>query len=78
MKAVSQPGPRVVNSASTLGVLKSEFGFKTGISGAHTARTMMLADLTTLLAAAPGKANREDFNRLIVAENRRLLSAGIW
>jgi len=29
----------------------------------------MLADLTTLLCVAPGKAKREDFNRLIVEEN---------
>jgi hypothetical protein len=69
MKAASQQGPRVVNSPGTLGVLNTEFGFKIGVSGAHLARTMMLADLTTLLAAAPGKAKREDFNRLIVEEN---------
>ena len=53
----------------TLGELRPEFGFKTGIGGAHTARTMMLADLTTLLGAAPGQAKRHDFNRLIVEEN---------
>jgi hypothetical protein len=52
-----------------LGELKTEFGFKVGVSGAHTARTMMLADLTALLGAAPGEAKREDFNRLIVEEN---------
>ena len=52
-----------------LGVLQPELGFKIGVSGAHTARTMMLADLTTLLGAAPGEAKREDFNRLVVEEN---------
>jgi hypothetical protein len=30
---------------------------------------MMLADLTTLLGAAPAEAKREDFNRLIIQEN---------
>jgi hypothetical protein len=69
MKAVSALGPRVVSGPGTLGALRAEFGFKTGVSGAHLARTMMLADLTTLLAAAPGNAKREDFNRLIVEEN---------
>jgi hypothetical protein len=69
MNAVSDSGPRVINGPGTLGTLRAEFGFKTGISGAHLARTMMLADLTVLLAAAPKEAKREDFNRLIVEEN---------
>jgi hypothetical protein len=49
--------------------LRREFGFKTGTGGAHLARTMMLADLTALLAAAPKAARREEFNRLIVEQN---------
>jgi hypothetical protein len=69
MRLASQPGASVARSPGTLGELRTEFGFKTGVSGAHTARTMMLADLAALLAAAPRKANREDFNRLIVEEN---------
>lgn len=59
----------MIDSPGTLGVFRPDFGFKTGASGAHTARTMMLADLTTLLAAAPAEAKRENFNRLIVEEN---------
>lgn len=69
MKAVSKAGPPVVSGPGTLGTLRREFGFKTGVSGAHTARTTMLADLTPLLAAAPKHAKREDFNRLVVEEN---------
>src|SRR5437016_7401137 len=53
----------------TLGILRQEFGFKTGASGAHAARTMMLADLNTLVGTAPAQATRADFNRLIVEEN---------
>ncbi len=51
------------------GVLRGEFGFKSGQSGAHAARTMMLGDLTTLLRTAPEAAKRADFERLIVEEN---------
>ena len=69
MKGVHKSAARASSRSGTLGELKTEFGFKTGVSGAHTARTMMLADLTTLLGAAPGQANREVFNRLIVEEN---------
>jgi len=50
-------------------MLRQEFGFKTGVSGAHTARPMMLADLNTLVGTAPAQAKREDFNRMIVEEN---------
>jgi hypothetical protein len=52
-----------------LGELKTAFGFKDGIGGAHTARTMMLAELSILLEAAPRAAKREDFKHLIVEEN---------
>ena len=69
MKGISRSERIASKSPGTLGGLKTDFGFKTGVSGAHTARTMMLADLTTLLGAAPGEAKREDFNRLIVEEN---------
>jgi hypothetical protein len=63
--------PRTTSSGSpgTLGNLRREFGFKAGKSGAHTARTMMLADVTALLAEAPSGTRREGFNRLIVEEN---------
>ena len=50
MKSASKSELGLTSSPGTLGTLRTEFGFKTGVSGAHTARTMMLADLTTLLA----------------------------
>lgn len=64
-KSVASPS----GGPGTLGVLQPEFGFKAGSSGAHSARTMMLADLTTLLGSAPAETKREGFNRLIVEEN---------
>jgi hypothetical protein len=69
MKGVNHLAARSSGRPGTLGDLKTGFGFKVGTSGAHTARTMMLADLTTLLEAAPEEAKREDFNHLIVEEN---------
>lgn len=51
------------------GDLQTKFGFKTGSGGAPSSRTMMLLDLTALLAAVPSGAARNDFNRLIVEEN---------
>jgi hypothetical protein len=70
MKGASRSAASVSGSPGTLGKLGTEFGFKTGVSGAHTARTMMLADLSTLLAAVKNKdAKRDDFNRLIVEAN---------
>ncbi len=69
MKGASKSATSATSSPGTLGELRTEFGFKAGVSGAHTARTMMLADITTLLAAAPKEAKREDFNQLIVEEN---------
>lgn len=69
MKSVLNPATSASSSPGNLGELKPEFGFKTGVSGAHTARTMMLTDLTALLGAAPTGSKREDFNRLIVEEN---------
>jgi hypothetical protein len=69
MKAVLDPTTSERRNRDALGELRPDFGFKTGRSGAHAARTMMLADLGTLLAAAPEKAEREHFTRLIVEEN---------
>ena len=53
----------------SLGELHTDLGFKAGSGGAHSARTMMLADLTALLSKAPAHAKRDDLNRLIVDEN---------
>jgi hypothetical protein len=59
----------VTDCPGNLGDLHTDLGFKTGSSGAHSARTMMLADLTALLASAPAEAKRDDFNKRIVEEN---------
>ena len=69
MKIASQAKIGLSISPGSLGDLQPSFGFKTGQSGAHAARTMMLTDLTALLAAAPREAKRDDFNRLIIEEN---------
>ncbi len=52
-----------------LGDLRSDLGFKAGTGGAHSARTMMLVDLTALLSTAPAHAKREAFNKAIVEDN---------
>ncbi len=44
-------------------------GFRDGEKGAHSSRTMMLAEITTLLAAAAPEAGRGDFRHLVLAEN---------
>ena len=41
--------------------LLTQFGFKFGINGTHAARTMMLDDLSVLLAAVPQDANVDDY-----------------
>src|SRR5437879_6029155 len=59
----------LVNCPGTLGDLQPDLGFKAGSSGAHSGRTMMLADLTALLSSAPAHAKRDSFNKVIVEEN---------
>lgn len=46
-----------------------ELGFKVGASGTHTSRTIMVEELSALLASAGDESRREDFVRLIVEEN---------
>lgn len=46
-----------------------ELGFKSGVSGTHTSRTIMVDELSVLLASAGAATQREDFARLIVEEN---------
>ena len=53
-----------VASAST-----AKAGFRFGNKGTHTSRTIMLAELTELLAAAPINATRADYTTVIVDEN---------
>lgn len=57
------------DSLGSLGTLRKELGFKVSASGAHAARTLMLADLTTILGTASLDAKRQDLNLLIVDEN---------
>jgi len=53
MEGASRSAVSATSSPGTLGTLRTEFGFKTEVSGAHTARTMMLADLTQQLIDLP-------------------------
>lgn len=45
------------------------FGFKFGVSGAHSSRTMMLAELETLLAAVPCESTQANYAEQIVKLN---------
>jgi hypothetical protein len=44
-------------------------GFRTGDKGTHTSRTMMLEELSAVLAAASGDSNRSDYASAIVEGN---------
>lgn len=44
-------------------------GFRFGDKGTHTSRTMMLAELTELLAAMPANATREEYAEAIIEDN---------
>ena len=44
-------------------------GFHFGEKGTHTSRTMMLAELTELLAAVPANATREEYAEAIIEDN---------
>jgi len=44
-------------------------GFRFGDKGTHTSRTIMLTELTDLLASVPDDADREDYATAIVDEN---------
>src|ERR1035437_7396470 len=46
-----------------------ELGFKSGVSAPHTSRTIMVEELSALLASAGAATQREGFVRLIVDEN---------
>src|SRR5262249_32608166 len=43
--------------------------FRTGACGAHTSRTIMLAELRDLLDACPAGATRDEYRQAILAEN---------
>lgn len=46
-----------------------QLGFKSGTSGTHTSRTIMLEELSMLLAAAGQGATREEFVHAVVEDN---------
>ena len=48
---------------------RAALGFRDGEKGAHSSRTLMLAELTQALAATTAMSTREDFRSLIVGEN---------
>lgn len=48
---------------------RERFGFKLTDGGAHASRTMMLGDVTRLIATRDAKANIEDYSRAVVEEN---------
>ena len=49
--------------------LSNEYGFVNEPVGAHSSRTMMLADLRLLLAACPQSSSLEEYRSAIVEEN---------
>ena len=48
---------------------RAALGFRDGDKGAHSSRTMMLAELSTLLAATDPTATHDDFRHVVVDEN---------
>lgn len=74
--------PRCPSSAAVLSRLNFEpgiatlpprvaqlLGFRFGERGTHTSRTMMLTELSQLLASAPPEASRDEYARAAVEEN---------
>ena len=49
--------------------LQEGMGLRFGEKGTHTSRTMMLAELTELLAVVPREASREEYASAIIEEN---------
>ena len=52
-----------------ISALPNQYGFVNETGGAHSSRTMMLADLRLLLAACSPSASLEDYRSAIVDEN---------
>ena len=50
-------------------VFPEALGFKNGDTSVHTARTMMLAELTTLFSVVPAEGAREDYFRAAIEDN---------
>jgi hypothetical protein len=73
-----QRSSNLISSAQTFGgrsdilALKDypeKFGFKMTEGGAHTSRTIMLKEITRLLASAPAGATIDDYRKLVLTEN---------
>lgn len=47
----------------------ARWGFRTGARGTHTSRTIMLEELSELLAAVPGEVQRSAYAKAVVAGN---------
>ncbi len=47
----------------------TEFGFRSGEKGTHTSRTMMLAELSSLLVTVPENGGREEYRAAIIDGN---------
>lgn len=66
----SLPANRVNFSAEKLGrSLRLDLGFRLGQRGTHTSRTMMLPELTTVLAAVPATGSRQNYVDAVVESN---------
>jgi hypothetical protein len=59
---LAAPPPLESSAATTAGL-------RFGTGGVHTSRTMMLAELTAVLAAAPANADRERYADAIIIDN---------
>ena len=57
------------DETTTRALARQRLGFKEGKSGAHAARTMMLADITMLFDRVPPDARRGDYRVAIVEAN---------
>ena len=68
MPSALVPAPTALACPGNLGELQPALGFKIGVSGAHSARTIMLDDLSALITAAPKGATCQDFNSLVEEE----------
>jgi hypothetical protein len=60
---------KITDSGNGLNLAAQAAGFRFGEKGTHTSRTMMLAELTELLAAVPANATREEYAEAIIEDN---------
>ena len=59
-----------LNAADDAGLARLQaLGFRAGDKGTHTSRTMMLEELTQLLATCPASASRADITQAVVEQN---------